>query len=286
MSKYTTELRYIIENNFDIGLKNYPIFDENYRELLNQKIINHYYFREIGMETAELFKRYLNTTMNEIMPYYNQLYKSELLEFNPFYNVDKNIVSDKNNNSVSDFIGNTTGKNQQNADTENTQTNNGKQQTTTAATSVGESVGNSKGSGKTTNKSKRVSSDTPQGFLSINSIDSETYASAAEMANGETVNEFTVNDTKATSNNSESGTTEQTNVAETKAKGNTSSKATTETDTANKTTSNDFENYVSHVIGKSEGETYSEMLLKFRDTFLNIDMMIIDELKTCFMMVY
>lgn len=286
MSKYTTELRYLIENDFDIGLKNYPIFDENYRELLNQKIINHYYFREIGMETAELFKRYLNTTMNEIMPYYNQLYKSELLEFNPFYNVDKTIVSDKNNNSVSDFIGNTTGKNQQNADTENTQTNNGKQQTTTAATSVGESVGNSKGSGKTTNKSKRVSSDTPQGFLSINSIDSETYASAAEMANGETVNEFTVNDTKATSNNSESGTTDQTNVAETKAKGNTSSNATTETDTANKTTSNDFENYVSHVIGKSEGETYSEMLLKFRDTFLNIDMMIIDELKTCFMMIY
>lgn len=286
MSKYTTELRYIIENNFDIGLKNYPIFDENYRELLNQKIINHYYFREIGMETAELFKRYLNTTMNEIMPYYNQLYKSELLEFNPFYNVDKNIVSDKNNNSVSDFIGNTTGKNQQNADTENTQTNNGKQQTTTAATSVGESVGNSKGSGKTTNKSKRVSSDTPQGFLSINSIDSENYASAAEMANGETVNEFTVNDTKATSNNSESGTTDQTNVAETKAKGNTTSNATTETDTANKTTSNDFENYVSHVIGKSEGETYSEMLLKFRDTFLNIDMMIIDELKTCFMMIF
>lgn len=286
MSKYTTELRYLIENDFDIGLKNYPIFDENYRELLNQKIINHYYFREIGMETAELFKRYLNTTMNEIMPYYNQLYKSELLEFNPFYNVDKTIVSDKNNNSVSDFIGNTTGKNQQNEDTENTQTNNGKQQTTTAATSVGESVGNSKGSGKTTNKSKRVSSDTPQGFLSINTIDRETYASAAEMANGETVNEFTVNDTKATSNNSESGTTEQTNVAETKAKGNTTSNATTETDTANKTTSNDFENYVSHVIGKSEGESYSEMLLKFRDTFLNIDMMIIDELKTCFMMIY
>lgn len=286
MSKYTTELRYLIENHFDIGLKNYPIFDENYRELLNQKIINHYYFREIGMETAELFKRYLNTTMNEIMPYYNQLYKSELLEFNPFYNVDKTIVSDKNNNSVSDFIGNTTGKNQQNADTENTQTNNSKQQTTTAATSVGESVGNSKGSGKTTNKSKRVSSDTPQGFLSINSIDSETYASTAEMANGETVNEFTVNDTKATSNNSESGTTDQTQVAETKAKGNTITNATTETDTANKTTSNDFENYVSHVIGKSEGVTYSEMLLTFRDTFLNIDMMIIDELKTCFMMIY
>ena len=277
MSKYTTELRYLIENNFDIGLKDYPIFDENYRESLNQKIINHYYFREIGMETAELFKRYLNNTMREIMPYYNQLYKSELLEFNPFYNVDKTVTADKNNNSVSDFVENISGKNTQTADTENTQTNNGKQQTTTAATSTGESVGNS----TTTNKNKNVSSDTPQGFLSINSIENETYASAAEMGNAESIN-----NSKATSNNAENGITDQTTADETKATGNSKSNATTETDTANKTTSNDFENYISHVIGKSEGETYSEMLMKFRETFLNIDMMIIDELKTCFMMIY
>ena len=277
MSTYTTELRYLIENNFDIGLKDYPIFDENYRESLNQKIINHYYFREIGMETAELFKRYLNNTMREIMPYYNQLYKSELLEFNPFYNVDKTVTADKNNNSVSDFVGNISGKNTQTADTENTQTNNGKQQTTTAATSTGESVGNS----TTTNRNKNVSSDTPQGFLSINSIENETYASAAEMGNAESIN-----NSKATSNNAENGITDQTTADETKATGNSKSNATTETDTANKTTSNDFENYISHVIGKSEGETYSEMLMKFRETFLNIDMMIIDELKTCFMMIY
>ena len=277
VSKYTTELRYLIENNFDIGLKDYPIFDENYRESLNQKIINHYYFREIGFETAELFKRYLNNTMNEIMPYYNQLFKSELLEFNPFYNVDKTVTADKNNNSVSDFVGNISGKNTQTADTENTQTNNGKQQTTTAATSTGESVGNS----TTTNRNKNVSSDTPQGFLSINSIENETYASAAEMGNAESIN-----NSKATSNNAENGITDQTTADETKATGNSKSNATTETDTANKTTSNDFENYISHVIGKSEGETYSEMLMKFRETFLNIDMMIIDELKTCFMMIY
>lgn len=277
MSKYTTELRYLIESGFDIGLKDYPIFDENYREPLNQKIINHYYFREIGFETAELFKRYLNNTMNEIMPYYNQLFKSELLEFNPFYNVDKTVTADKNNNSVSDFVGNISGKNTQTADTENTQTNNGKQQTTTTATSTGESVGNS----TTTNKNKNVSSDTPQGFLSINSIENETYASVAEMGNAESIN-----NSKATSNNAENGITDQTTADETKATGNSKSNATTETDTANKTTSNDFENYISHVIGKSEGETYSEMLMKFRETFLNIDMMIIDELKTCFMMIY
>ena len=277
MSKYTTELRYLIESNFDLGLDEYPIFDESYRQLLNDKIINHYYFREIGMETAELFKRYLNQTMREIMPYYNQLYKSELLEFNPFYNVDKTVTADKNNNHVSDFVGNVTGKNQQTTDSENNQINNSKQQTATSANSVGESVGNS----TSTDKNKNVASDTPQGFLSINSIDNNTYATTAEMTKAESVN-----NSKATSNNSESGITDQTAADETKATANSESNATTETDTTNKTTSNDFENYVNHVVGKSEGETYSEMLIKFRETFLNIDMMIIDELKTCFMMIY
>lgn len=286
LSKYTTELRYLIENNFDLGLKNYPIFDENYRETLNNKIINHYYFREIGFETAELFKRYLNTTLNEIMPYYNQLYKSELLEFNPFYNVDKTISSDKNNNSVSDFIGNITGKNNQTATNANNQTATGNQQTDTTATTTGESTGKSKGTGKNKSKNRRVASDTPQGFLSINTINNDTYASNAEISEGENTNEYTTNDTTATSNNSEMGTTTTITGNETKSTGESETNATTATDTTNKTTSNDFENYVSHVVGKSEGETYSEMLLKFRETFLNIDMMIIDELKTCFMMIY
>ena len=68
------------------GMKDYPIFDENYREVLNNKIFNHFKFREIGFETAELFKHFLNTTMNEIMPFYNKLYNSKVAEYNPFYN--------------------------------------------------------------------------------------------------------------------------------------------------------------------------------------------------------
>lgn len=75
MSKYTTELRYIIESEFDLGLKDYPIWDETHRNILNQKIFNHYKFREIGFETANLFKDRLNTRMNEIMPKYNKLYE-------------------------------------------------------------------------------------------------------------------------------------------------------------------------------------------------------------------
>lgn len=44
--------------------------------------------REIGTETYGLWHLYLDTTLNEIMPYYNKLYETELLKFNPLYDID------------------------------------------------------------------------------------------------------------------------------------------------------------------------------------------------------
>lgn len=108
MSKYTTEVRFICEvfsgEETSTGLSGvdrviegarpkifdfaYPIFDEAYRSVLETKILKHYYTREIGAETVGLWKLWLNTRLNEIMPYYNKLYKSELLEFNPLYDMD------------------------------------------------------------------------------------------------------------------------------------------------------------------------------------------------------
>jgi hypothetical protein len=59
-----------------MGLKSYPIFDEEYRETLNQKILNRYMFNEIGFETPQRFIFELNTKMSIIMPYYNDLYNA------------------------------------------------------------------------------------------------------------------------------------------------------------------------------------------------------------------
>ena len=105
MSYYTTEVRYLCESMTDVPLENfdnlkgvrridaiidsskgnifdfeYPIFDEAYRGVLEKKILRHYYTREIGQETFGLFQLFLSDKMNEIMPYYNQLYESELLK--------------------------------------------------------------------------------------------------------------------------------------------------------------------------------------------------------------
>ena len=108
MSNYTTQIRFIcesksglsesvgfsgvmeaIENSVDdIFNFEWPIFDEAYRVPLEIKILRHFYTREIGEETFGLWQLRLCDRLNVIMPYYNQLYKSELIKFNPMYDVD------------------------------------------------------------------------------------------------------------------------------------------------------------------------------------------------------
>ena len=77
-----------------------PIFDENYRVPLEIKIIRHFYTREIGEETFGLWQLRLCDRLNVIMPYYNQLYKSELIKFNPMYDVDLTTEHERANDGV------------------------------------------------------------------------------------------------------------------------------------------------------------------------------------------
>lgn len=103
MAKYTTTIKTLIDNNFHFALDDYPIFDENYRSVLNQKILNHYYIYEIGFETAELFNFYLRTKMNEIMPLYNVLYQEQqkMLKSDLFKNVNMEESMNSDNTTTS-----------------------------------------------------------------------------------------------------------------------------------------------------------------------------------------
>ena len=112
MSKYTISIKNLMKNKFDFGLNDYPIFDENYREILNNNILYYYYEDEIGLETPELFKIYLNRTMNRIMSYYNNLYiaQKNILETGIFNNVNYNEISNRNLNSYANSNSNSKGK--------------------------------------------------------------------------------------------------------------------------------------------------------------------------------
>ena len=112
MSKYTITIKNLMKNHFDFGLQDYPIFNEEYRETLNNNILYAYFEDEIGFETPELFKVYLNRTMNRIMPFYNNLYLAQenLLKDGIFNNVNYTETSNRNVNTSSISNSNTKGK--------------------------------------------------------------------------------------------------------------------------------------------------------------------------------
>lgn len=259
MSKYTTELRFICENHAgltesegynDTGLIiqtaapyvfsfNFPIFDENYRLPLEIKILRHYYTREISEETYGLWKLRLEATMNEIMPYYNQLYRSELLEFNPLYDVDLTTTHDKDNSSNE----NGTKRDVFTGSTEHTD----------------DSTRRYTGTQNTQSDDWNKYSDTPQGGLT--NVDEMRYLTNATNETGDS----TRTDNLQTKYDNES---------------NTDISNTDNITTTNAITST--EDFLQHVTGKSGGISYSKLLQEYRNTFLNIDMMVIDELQDLF----
>lgn len=112
MSKYTTEVRFICEqkaglseskgsNDIETILDNswdkiftMPVtfWDTSYKEVLCKKILRHYYLREIGAETVGIWLLWMNRKLDEIMPYYNKLYESAEIQFNPMNDVNLTVT--------------------------------------------------------------------------------------------------------------------------------------------------------------------------------------------------
>lgn len=267
MSKYTTEVRFICESlakpndtGFDdvesiiansvdkIFNFNFPIFDESYRRILETKILRHYYTREIGEETVGLWKLRLNTKLNEIMPYYNKLYETELLEFNPLYTKD---ITRKGFNK-----GNGSSKDTDKHNTDTTRTDN----LSSTRTDNLHSVGNTNASGK------NLYSDTPQG--TINNID--------VVENAYLTNATITGDNSRTSvDNTGTQKTDNTGTQRTKLDGGY---------TLDKIYNN-VDEYLENISGY-DGTSASKLVKEFREILLNIDMMIIEELEVLFMNIW
>ena len=271
MSVYTTQVRFICESeaglNKSVGYNdvgtviqnaipkifsfNWPIFDENYRNVLETKILKHYYTREIGLETYGLWKLKLDTKLNEIMPYYNQLYKSALLEFNPFYDVDITRNHTGKKTGAEALKGDVTVNGQVIVDTHgnvNTMDNTTVNNTTTSD-----------------NLDKYAA--TPQGAL--DNLRNDKYLTNARMITDTNNSNGTTNGKTDTSTDSTTDTT-----------------TNTTTTTTNNTTINNTEDYLETVKGKQGTQSYAGLLLEFRETFLNIDMMVIEDLSELFMNIW
>lgn len=287
MSKYTTEVRFICETAAGLreseGLSSvkqiiaaaipkvfdfdFPIFDENYRNVLETKILRHYYTREIGLETVGLWKLKLETKLNEIMPFYNQLYKSELLEFNPFYDVDltRDHKLTREETATQKGTVNTT---------EDSNTDESTKQDTTSDSTINNTSGSTSEETATGTKVHYDKySDTPQG--SLQNVQNDTYLTNARMINDNDTQtgKTTVNGTDESKGNTTSNTNAETSSE---------TRRDVDVNSTNNRDLNSLDDYLEHVKGKNGGASYSALLKEFRETFLNIDMMIIDELAELF----
>ena len=210
MAQYTLTIKQLKENNVPLFNFNYPIFNEEYRPILEDKITRHFYFREIGFETVGRFLFELETKLNEIMPFYNKMYESTLLEFDPLLNYQVKETYEKK------VSGNTQGN------------------------------ANSTSSGSQNEKTNNLFSDTPQGRVDFNTS-SHVTTMAQDVGSSTSSNESII--TQSQSNN-------------------------------------DREEFVRTMEGNIGVQTFSQLVNDYRKTFLNVDMMVIDELNELFMRVY
>ena len=219
-TKVTEELRDLVAAGVNIWDFDYPSFYKGQEKAaFEQKVLDHFWTRQIGQETVGRFLLYFRRTMREIMPYYIQRYESvEMMK-------DPEIRPLDNYNMI--------------------------EESTESGTATNTSNGSSSGSG--IEKKTRAESVTPDGELNwaLNPENPDTisldYASNVQQE---------INHNEASESSESSGNTTTTGTHKLTRRGN---------------------------IGVT---TYAQLLEGYRETFLNIDMEIIEELDICFLGVY
>lgn len=327
MSKYTTELRYICE--FEAGLTesegynsisdilteaapkifsfDFPIFDETYRPVLEKAILRHFYTREISEETYGLWKLRLEDKMNLIMPYYNKLYETELLEFNPLYDVDYTTTHEGDfSGTRNDASNNTKTLNTSKAESGNTSDTNTRTLNTSKAESGSGTDSNTRtlntqdtDSGSDIKKNTRwdLFSDTPQGGINgINgdndSVNDNTYLTNARKIIDDGTGSSFSNTKSSTGTIGDSGTSSMQKItADTGTIGDSGSstmqKLTNDTgsieDSGQLASSvRNLDEYTERVFGKKGNISYAKMIMEFRDSFIRIEEKIMKELEPLF----
>lgn len=200
MATYTIELGKLLTlDGFDIGMKDYPLPSflqsagdrDNFRNALNQKILNHYQFNEICCLPPDRFKVFLNNTLNEQMPYFNLLYDALNEEWN--FHTGGTITEVITRNGTSEGTATRTGSDEL-ARSGIDSTNNTTQNTTSG-----------------TDYTVAVNSATPAALLNIESaISSNTYADNAAKNDNKTSSQSHGNSTDSTTYNSKETTTHNT----------------------------------------------------------------------------
>lgn len=293
----TIQLRRIIEQptQYETGLSHrerieigrqhlfdfdYPIFDEKYRKTFETNFIRHFYTRNIGQEVVGLFKFYLESYLNLHMPYYNQLFESEKIEFDPLINSKMNTTSTKEHDKTE--TGNETSKNTGTSTQDTDQTISGTKGKT--GTSSGTTNDTSTGTNEETDFTRNLSENTPDGRLAITAQDG---VGAVEYASKIDEQRETSNQSSQAERDSTFSANEQVDETDNKTNLEKVTGSNVNDLTANReNVENYFEQFTYQKEGKIGVQSYSKLLAEFRQSFLRIEQDIFNEMDDLFMQIY
>ena len=115
MAQVTVELRKLLQlNDFNLFDFEYQFDDLNFKQQIEQSVIEYYYSYEIGVETPQEFKRRFQAKWLSFIDYYNQIYNTTLLTYDTLINyklteaLDQLATSNNTQNSVTDTTSNGT----------------------------------------------------------------------------------------------------------------------------------------------------------------------------------
>ena len=296
MAQVTVELRKLLQlNDFELFDFEYQFDDLNFKQQIEQSVIDYYYSYEIGTETPNEFKRRFQAKWLSFIDYYNQLYNTTLLTYNPLINYKLVEALDQlaTTNTLQDSTSNTTATGMTDTEgTENTTQTNSSDSTRTDNLSAqsdstrtdnttSNTVDSTDGSGN------EKTSDYPQQAIAGGDfLEGEKVSSTSSDGESTTTNTGTVANTDTTVNTGTQGTVTTSDGDST----NTHSAATTSSDSSNTTgkltgegTNNTtYEKTIEGITGTS----YQDLIAKERQNLLRLIPAIIGELKPLFILVY
>lgn len=299
-ARYTEYLRDIMRNELsrpllDKALSTYPLYSNPKaydliptREQLNKKLLDHWKYHEIGFETVGRFLDELEITMCEIMPRYNELFKTivTMAELpSPFDNVDivetfeqerhDTATAEGSSSSNQSATGNTSTTN------DTTHTGNTSEETSGSSTSEG-----SENNNQTTNE-KHIKVDTPQNALTIPAerIDTLDYATEGSW------DKSTVNGNGSTSGSASNESTSERSSRETSKTTASSENESTASESGSTSSSSESTGTTKHTYTKKGNQgvnTYAHDMNEFRTSIIDVVDQIISDLRIAelFMMVY
>ena len=178
-----------VEEDVWIGLDAYSLHDSVDRDSLNQKIKDHFMYQEIAHETVDQFRFAMRRKMNEIMPVYNELYRSvdALIAADPLMTINMKTLS--KGNQEQSATGSNTGNTTSDVDSDSRSLTNSYPQTGISVdgkygTSGGQAVGKTKTVGEvsenseTQNTANTETESTTTGYQGIPAQIINTYRAA------------------------------------------------------------------------------------------------------------